>query len=473
VQDIREALSESPTQWTINWGDGNIQTVPGNPSSVTHIFTTATPGTSTFNVSASALVGGTATTVHVGSIDSAVFVQPFGNTGRPRAGYTPMVFGPDGNLYVAEGSVNTTSTPEHNAIYRFDGSTGAPMGTFVAAGYGGLGRPLGLAFGPDGNLYVASNPLDGTTPGSILRYNGVSGVFMDVFVQSGSGGFSVGGGRLAFGPEGLYYTEENAPVLLYDAQTGAFIKEFSPLGGSDLVFGPDGNLYVGGNRIVTRLDASTGAFIDRLVPDGYGLGGVPRIDFGPDGDLYVANRVYGTLTSEVILYDGMTGTLIHKTNVVSGTIQDLVFGPDGRMYVTVVDDNEQISVLRYDGPYTPTSATEVPVNVLKTVTYTNNVKTALTTTQVTSTVTVANGVSVADLSVKLNISASNTQRLAVSLVSPDGTRVPLVARNELARSSSNLTNTVLLDEARTPLNEGAAPYRAAFIPRPAASRSLH
>ena len=30
--------NDTITSWTINWGDGNIETIPGNPSSATHIY---------------------------------------------------------------------------------------------------------------------------------------------------------------------------------------------------------------------------------------------------------------------------------------------------------------------------------------------------------------------------------------------------------------------------------------------------
>lgn len=61
-------------------------------------------------------------------------------------------FGPDGNLCVAAGS----ETAPQSDIWRFDGTTGAPLGPFIPAG--DL-HPLFaniFAFGPDGNLYVPS-----------------------------------------------------------------------------------------------------------------------------------------------------------------------------------------------------------------------------------------------------------------------------------------------------------------------------
>ena len=48
-----------PTSWIISWGDGAIQTLAGNPASVTHIYTPAlTPSNFTYNVLASAVCNG-------------------------------------------------------------------------------------------------------------------------------------------------------------------------------------------------------------------------------------------------------------------------------------------------------------------------------------------------------------------------------------------------------------------------------
>lgn len=83
-------------------------------------------------------------------------------------------FGPDGNLYISDLS----------GVQKYDGNTGASLGTFVPAHSGGLTRPLGIAFGPDGNLYASEN----TPGGGVRRYNGTTGAFLDLFVgpQSGS-----------------------------------------------------------------------------------------------------------------------------------------------------------------------------------------------------------------------------------------------------------------------------------------------
>ena len=67
-------------------------------------------------------------------------------------------------------------------VLRYDGTTGAFLDAFVAAGSGGLDGPQGLVFGPDGALYVSS-----AATGQVLRYNGTTGAFLDAFVAAGSG----------------------------------------------------------------------------------------------------------------------------------------------------------------------------------------------------------------------------------------------------------------------------------------------
>ncbi|MFQ5502716.1 MAG: hypothetical protein ACE5EQ_10515, partial [Phycisphaerae bacterium] len=57
---------------------------------------------------------------------------------------------------------------------------GAFIDTFVNGG-GGLDSAIGLAFGPDGNLYVSNASTD-----EVLRYDGQTGVFIDVFASGGS-----------------------------------------------------------------------------------------------------------------------------------------------------------------------------------------------------------------------------------------------------------------------------------------------
>jgi uncharacterized repeat protein (TIGR01451 family) len=70
-------------------------------------------------------------------------------------------------------------------VRRYDGSTGTYKGVFGQADqtHGGLINPSGMAFGPDGNLYVANGSVTlGSAQGVVRRFNGTTGAFIDQFV---------------------------------------------------------------------------------------------------------------------------------------------------------------------------------------------------------------------------------------------------------------------------------------------------
>lgn len=143
----------------------------------------------------------------------------------------------------------------NNSVLRYDETTGALINTFAV----GL-DPAGVAFGPDGNLYV-SYGLSG-----VLRYDGQTGQFLGMFVAPPLGNLS----GLRFGFDGnLYFVEDVqinprlflGRVLRYNPSTG-MLDEFVPFTScglseaTDLAFGHDGNLYVldGPGQSVRRYD---------------------------------------------------------------------------------------------------------------------------------------------------------------------------------------------------------------------------
>ena len=132
----------------------------------------------------------------------------FANSSSSLSEPVGMVYGPDGNLYVS-GLAN-------GAVLRFNGTTGLAMGPFTSGAT--IASPVGLTFGPDGNLYVGSQASN-----SVLQFDGHTGAFLKTFVTSGSGGLN-GLNRIVFGPDGnLYATSGGSDsVLEYSGTTGAF-----------------------------------------------------------------------------------------------------------------------------------------------------------------------------------------------------------------------------------------------------------
>ena len=263
-----------------------------------------------------------------------VFVSPgSGGLEWPSA----LTFGPDGNLYVV--GPQTPWTGPWNVV-RYDGVTGEFIDVFTSGSY--MVFPRGLTFGPDGNLYV-------TDGNHVKRYNGTTGAFIDVFVAVHD--TLADAWHLTFGPDGNLYVASywSDLVARFDGTTGEFMDVFASgeelSGPTGLTFGPDGNLYVSsaGGKIL-RYDGASGAFIDVFASGGNALSG---LRFGPCGDLYVCD-----FWGKVFLYNGTTGEFVAR--FVSGLQgpMDLTFGPDGNLYVTddIAGPGALDVVLRYEGP---------------------------------------------------------------------------------------------------------------------------
>jgi hypothetical protein len=159
---------------------------------------------------------------------------------------------------------------------------------FVAPGSGGLYYADGIAFGPDGNVYVGDN-----SQNLVFRYDGSTGAPLPapgqtgaVFANAAANGAN--GGCIAFGSDGnLYVNSGTNQVFEYQGPTGsspgAFMRVFATLsnvsGPAFLAFGPDGNLYVEaasstGVGQINRYDGATGAPIGSGVFVAPGSGGL-------------------------------------------------------------------------------------------------------------------------------------------------------------------------------------------------------
>lgn len=221
-------------------------------------------------------------------------------------------------------------------VLNYDLATGALIGTFAGVG---LDNPVGLTFGPDGDLFVVSALND-----AVQRYDGTSGAFLGTFA-------SVDDGRqLNFGPDGNLYVA-SAPtnsILRFDGVSGAPLGTFASGGGingpTSFTFGPDGNLYVGSvlNDRIKRFDGTTGAFLGNFVTTN--LDGPHDLSFGPDGHLYVTNA----FMTRIQRFDGVSGAFLGSFVIDSrlSAALGLSWDDEGNLLVVNQVRNE---VLRYDG----------------------------------------------------------------------------------------------------------------------------
>ena len=276
-----------------------------------------------------------------------------------------------GDFFVENLAVTSFDQPgQDNNVLRFD-DAGNFVGVFVASGSGGLGSPRGLAFGPDGNLYVGSNG------DRILRYDGTTGDFTDTFVPAGSGGLN-DPEALIFRDDGFLYVSNfgTIPVLgpfldgkvtRYDASAGAFDSLY--VSSSDtrancdgMTFGPNGNLFV---TALARVNPDTPGVLEFDGTDGHFIGqftqGVnllePRgVAFGPDGNVYVTD-VHSSNPSDpnfpfgdtrVARFDGTTGQYIDDAIPFGqglNSARQLGFGPDGRLYIGGLSEDQSYGLV--------------------------------------------------------------------------------------------------------------------------------
>lgn len=299
---------------------------------------------------------------------------------------------------------NTASTAQSSSenIVAIDEKTGNFLGVFIPKGSGGLNIPDNILFGPDGNLYVSSGGDSGANiydpsnaPSAILRYNGKTGEPLDApsaAKAKGSAVFASGGGLIrpygaAFGPDGNLYVSSfrTNQILRYDGRTGRFIDVFASdnnagqgskdglNGPNGLLFGPDGSLYVATEGTANDSNGNLQFPFDSQVlrytpeqvagkkPTTYPIVFVPQpladprfgyisfigLAFGrKDSNIYVSDfanniRVYtptgGLVRTLSTYYSGATP----NTN----TIGYLVFAPNGKDLYTVGTDYTHPSLL--------------------------------------------------------------------------------------------------------------------------------
>jgi hypothetical protein len=241
-----------------------------------------------------------------------------------------------------------------NSARRYALETGAPLANPVAPG-NGLLEPVSITLGNDGDLYLLTH-----TTGSVLRYDGQTGAFLGTFISSGQIGHAH---DLAFGPAGdLYVMGAGGPLLRYDGVTGlpkggagraagdATLVPVSLANGDGFAFANDGQIFFAdwGGGVIRRYDAS-GA--PKPLPAGSAgdvfasLGLAAGIAAGPDLRIYVGSQADNTIRR----YNAQTGATDPTPFIPSGfgglsAPEWISFDALGRMYVISSGNN---TLIRY------------------------------------------------------------------------------------------------------------------------------
>src|SRR5262249_9539341 len=161
--------------------------------------------------------------------------------------------------------------------------TGANMGYFTGYGSGGLDTPRKLAFGPDGNLYVADSGSGSLDLNIVERFDGTTGAFLDTYLPSRSSA---------------------AHDLFF------------------LAFGSDANLYVGsqGEHSVLRYGAGSqeALTVSLSTPSSLPL----TVDFATGGGSAVAGSDYLSKSGTVTFDPGAT-----SRGIIIRTLDDMSVEP--------------------------------------------------------------------------------------------------------------------------------------------------
>ena len=220
-----------------------------------------------------------------------------------------------------------------SAIVRYDGVTGVYRDVFAAGAAAGLDRPSSVRLGPTGHVFLA-----GFGRGDVTRYDLASGTNMGVFY---------GDTNLLEEPVELMFQGDQLVVLGKDTHNLVVLDSngnvIESVGGPDLRaahdFVLDGDLaYVGTDthpQLGTTIQVwslATGALVRQFGTIDQ-LASATGVALGPDGQLYVCDGQ----RDQVLVLDALSGVL---TDILvpaeSGLLKtpiSLDFGPDGALYV--------------------------------------------------------------------------------------------------------------------------------------------
>lgn len=247
-----------------------------------------------------------------------------------------MAIGPDGLLYVASDS--------NRSVRRYDRTTGALVGVFVTSSAGHLASIVDIAFGPTGDLFVAD-----ADNHRIVVFSGRTGAYSYDLTNEGTSRVRTPRALHFDGNDRLLVTsfDTNSVVAIDLTQRTEHQLVSSSSGGLQnpvgLVVGADNDLYVASHALnrILRYNAKTGAFRDIFAAT---TSNPAMLRFGPSADLFV-----GTASHEVVQVNHITGTVAGQftTGQSLGDVRYLTFENDLTIISKPDTNHSQARVNRY------------------------------------------------------------------------------------------------------------------------------